>query len=100
MKKRRRSGLTLDDWLKEEMKDPEFRKGFEAAEAQWHAAKSIVAARKKAKLTQTELAKRIKTDQKAIWRLESGRQNATIGMLSKIAKATNCDLRVELLPRT
>ncbi len=99
MKKKDRNGLPFNEWLAEEMRDPEFRKHYEAAEAQWLASKSIAAARKRAKLTQTELAKRIKTDQKAIWRLESGRQNATIGMLSKIAKATNCDLRVELLPR-
>ena len=99
MKKRARNGLPLDEFLKEELKDPEIRLGYETAKAAWLASQAIAAARKRARLTQVQLAKRIKTDQKAIWRLETGRQNATVGMLWKIALATDSELRLDLVPR-
>lgn len=99
MKKKDRNGLPLDQFLREELKDPKIRKHYEAAKAEWLVAKAVVAARKRAHLTQVELARRIKTDQKAIWRLEAGRQNATVDMLWKIAAATNSDLRLDLIPR-
>ena len=94
------SGLPLREFLKEELKDPEIRAHYKAAKAEWLVAKAVTTARKRAKLTQVQLAKRLKTDQKAVWRLETGRQNATVGMLWKIALATGCELRVELVPRT
>ena len=61
--------------------------------------KMVAAARKRAHLTQDQLAKRLKTDQKAIWRLEAGQQNATVDMLWRIAAATNSDLRMDFVPR-
>jgi len=99
MRKRDRNGLPLREFLKEELSDPEIRKHYEAAKAEWLVAKAVVSARKRARLTQTQLAKRIKTDQKAIWRLEAGRQNATVDMLWRIARATNSRLRLNLVPQ-
>jgi DNA-binding XRE family transcriptional regulator len=99
IKMKDRNGLSLQQFLKEELADPEVRKHYEEAKAEWLVAKAVAAARKRAHLTQVQLAKRIKTDQKAIWRLEAGRQNATVGMLWKIALATDSCLRVSLVPR-
>lgn len=99
MKKRIRNGLSLKDFLAEELADPEVRGHCLAEKAEWLVARAIIAARRRARLTQVELAKKLKTDQKAIWRLEAGRQNATVGLLWKVALATGCDLRVELIPR-
>ena len=87
MKKKDRNGLSLAEFLKEELADPEVRKHFEAAKAEWLVAKMVATARKRAHLTQDQLAKRLKTDQKAIWRLEAGQQNATVDMLWRIAAA-------------
>lgn len=99
MKKKVRNEILFDDFLKEELKDPEIRGKYEAARAEWLVAKAVTTARKRARLTQVELAKRVKTDQKAIWRLEAGRQNATVDMLWRIAAATNSELRVDLVAR-
>lgn len=99
MKKKDRNGVLFDDFLKEELKDPEIRRGYEAARGEWLVAKAVTAARKRARLTQVQLAKKIKTDQKAIWRLEAGRQNATVDMLWRIADATNSELRLDLVAR-
>lgn len=98
-KKRDRNGLPLSEFLKDELADKEVRKHFGAARAESLVAKAVATARKRAHLTQVQLAKKIKTDQKAIWRLEAGRQNATVDMLWKIAVATNSDLKLDLLPR-
>lgn len=99
MKNKDRNGLPLQEFLKEELADKEVRKHFEEARAESLVAKAVSKARKRAHLTQDQLADRINTDQKAIWRLETGRQNATVDMLWKIAAATNCDLRLDLVPR-
>lgn len=99
MGKKERNGILFDDFLKEELKDPGIRSMYEAARAKWLVAKAVTTARKRARLTQVELAKRVKTDQKAIWRLEAGRQNATVDMLWRIAAATNSELRVDLIAR-
>lgn len=98
-KNKDRNGLPLDEFLKSELADKEVRKHYEAARAETLVAKAVVAARKRAHLTQVQLAKKVKTDQKAIWRLEAGRQNATVDMLWKIAIATDSDLKLDLTPR-
>ena len=99
MKRKNSNGLLFRRFLKEELKDRDIRKHYEEAKAETLVAKAVSSARKRAHLTQVQLAERIKTDQKAIWRLEAGRQNATVSMLWKIAAATGSDLQVNLVPR-
>ena len=55
----------------------------------------IYLARKKKRFTQTELAKRIKTTQSVIARIEKGDQNLTTDTLNQIAKALNKRLMIE-----
>lgn len=98
MKRKERNGLPFRSFLKEELADPGVRKYYEEAKAGAIVARAVIIARKRSHLTQVQLAKRVKTDQKAIWRLESGRQNATIDMLWKIAQATDSELQVNLVP--
>jgi ribosome-binding protein aMBF1 (putative translation factor) len=60
-----------------------------------------VAERRLAKgLSQRELAERVGTTQSAIARLERGGRPPRIDTLLNIAEALDCDLRVELSPRT
>jgi DNA-binding XRE family transcriptional regulator len=99
MKRKSRNSLPLSEFLAEELADGEIRKHYQAAKAEWLVAKAVVGARKRARLTQTELAKKLKTHQKTIWRLEAGRQNATVDMLWRIAQATNSNLQVSLVAR-
>jgi transcriptional regulator with XRE-family HTH domain len=51
-------------------------------------------------LSQTELAELTGTTQSAIARLESGGRPPRIDTLMRIANALDCELRVELRPRT
>lgn len=62
-------------------------------------ARAVLSARKRAGLTQVQLAKKLKTDQKAVWRLEAGKQNATVDMLWRVAGATDSLLTLDLVPR-
>lgn len=59
-------------------------------------AKAVLEARRRAGVTQVELARRIKSDQKGVWRLESGRHNATIETLEKVATALEGALAVSI----
>jgi ribosome-binding protein aMBF1 (putative translation factor) len=51
-------------------------------------------------LSQRELAELCGTTQSAIARLESGRRAPRIDTLLRVANALDCELRVELRPRT
>jgi ribosome-binding protein aMBF1 (putative translation factor) len=60
-----------------------------------------VAERRLAKgLSQRELAERVGTTQSAIARLERGGRPPRIDTLLNIAEALDCDLRVDLTPRS
>lgn len=70
---------------------------YDALAGEYALAASLIDARMKAKLTQTELARRMGTTQSAIARLESGRSVPSGATLLKLAKAVNRTLRVEFL---
>jgi len=53
----------------------------------------IRTARRKKKMSQAELARRIGSDQPVISRIEHGRQNISIGYIEKIASALRVPMR-------
>lgn len=55
------------------MADPEYQAAYEASEAEFAVAATMIAARKRAKLSQKDLAARMGTTQSAIARMESGK---------------------------
>jgi DNA-binding XRE family transcriptional regulator len=64
-------------------------------EDEFAVAAALIEARAKARLTQSELARRMGTTQSAIARLESGRNAPSGQTLMKFAKAVRRKLRVE-----
>lgn len=97
MKKRVKRGTTLDEWLNEEMKDPKFRQHYEDAEVELKVAYEIMKAREAAKVTQGELARRIKSKQQTVSRIEMGGQNLTVVTLNRIARALKGSLQIRIL---
>jgi DNA-binding Xre family transcriptional regulator len=88
-----------EDLLAQEIKDPEFKREYEALEDEFTLAREIVALRKDRHLTQKELAERIGTSQPAIARLESGNyKNLSLSFLRRVAKALNAVPEVHLRP--
>ncbi|HEY3070268.1 MAG TPA: helix-turn-helix transcriptional regulator [Gaiellaceae bacterium] len=63
-------------------------------------AECVAERRKELGLSQAELAELVATTQSAIARLESGGRPPRIDTLLRIANALDCDLIVELKPRT
>ena len=80
--------------LEEEMKDPEFRKGFEMEKKKLEISLAIIELRKKKKISQAKLAQKAGVKQSAIGRIEAGKQNLTIETLQQIALALNKKLEI------
>lgn len=81
------------------MADPEFRREYEKADAEFAIVEALVLARTAANLSQAELAKKIGTTQSAIARLEGGGVSPSLATLRRYAEATGTKLHIELLSR-
>jgi DNA-binding XRE family transcriptional regulator len=93
-------GRTLKQHIREKMKNPEFAKAWHELGVEFSILEGVIKARKKARLTQQELAKRIGTKQPALSRLEKGGfEKANIETLRKIAKALDYELIVRFQPK-
>ena len=88
---------TFREYLKKEMKNPSFRKGYEEEKQKLSLGHQIFLAREKKEMTQAELAKQIGTRQSNISRLEQGNYNFTVEMLEKIAEALDAKLKIEFI---
>jgi len=89
----------FDLYLDEQMRDPVFAGLFEQAGEAWDVALQITALRKKAGLSQKELARLLKTSQQQISRLESsGYEGHSLRMLRRVAEALHARVRVVFEP--
>lgn len=86
---------TLEDHIKDSLKDPAFRKAWEESEAEYQVSRALIAARIKGKISQQELAKRANTTQAVISRIENMTGNPSIGLLQKIAQALNLKVKIQ-----
>lgn len=87
---------TFKAHLKQSLKDPEFKKAYDALEPEFALANQLIGMRVKRGLTQAKLAKLMGTKQSAIARLESGTYNASLKQLDKVAKALNAKLTIKI----
>jgi len=76
------------------MKDPEFRREYEKLEPEFQIARQIIGARIKNKMTQADLAKKAKTGQAVISRLEGMNAKPSISLLSRVAKALGTKIQI------
>jgi len=94
MRKKKRPIYTFEDDLRESLKDPGFKKAWEESEAEYLLAKKIIDKRLKKKMSQRALAKKVKTSQAAISRIETMQGNPSFSFLKKIAHALDTKLQV------
>ena len=87
----------IQKYLKIELKDKKLKKLYDEYGKQLEIAYQIIQLRKKQKITQSELAKKIGTTQSNIARMESGKQNFTIDILSKVAHVFNKELKISII---
>ena|SRR5688572_18354243 len=88
----------IKDLHKRWMDEPEYRREYEALEEEFALASAMIDARKRAGLTQEELAKEMETSQSAIARIESGRAFPSGSTLKRFARATGTRLRITFEP--
>ena len=89
----------FDRYLEEQMQDPAFAARFKAAGEAWDVALQIAALRQRAGLSQKDLARKLKTSQQQISRLESpGYEGHSLRMLRRLAKVLHARVQVVLEP--
>jgi transcriptional regulator with XRE-family HTH domain len=89
----------FDRHLEEQLRDPNFAERFKRAGEAWDVALQIAALRQRAGLSQKELARRVKTSQQQICRLESpGYEGHSLSMLRRVARELSARVRVVFEP--
>lgn len=77
------------------LKDPAFRKALKETELEYEVARTIIKARIAQGLTQAQLAKKLKTRQSVISRVENANTVPSLAFLKRLADALNVSLRVQ-----
>jgi predicted transcriptional regulator len=79
------------------MQTEEFRDAYKKADAEFRVIEALVLARKRAGLSQEQVAARAGTTQSAIARLEGGGVSPSISTLRRYAEATGARLEINLV---
>ena len=87
--------VSYEDWLAEQMKDPEFRAEYEALEPAYQLTRLRIARG----LTQAQLAELVGTRQPGIARLESGKTEPKLSFLRRVAKALGYRIEIRFVPQ-
>lgn len=90
---------TLQELKKEQMKNPEFVKEYEAIQPEMDVIRAIVDARTSQNITQKELAERTGINQADISKLENGTRNPSINLLKRLADGMGMVLKIEFVPK-
>ena len=90
--------VKFDDFLKEQLQDPEFKKEYEALQPERAIIQAIIDARKQSGLTQKELSERTGITQGDISKLERGNANPSIRTLERIAEGLGMRLQISFVP--
>ena len=88
--------IDFQDFLNEEMKDPEFRREYEALEFETGLAHAITEAREARGLTRKQLAKMAGVKEKEVEDFEYVNKESTINLFHKLASVLG--LKPEFLP--
>ena len=82
------------------MKDPNFRKDYDALGEEFQYNAELLRARQSAGMTQEEIAKKMGTKREAVSRIESirGKTSPSLKTLKKYAEAVGCKLQIKLVP--
>lgn len=81
------------------LKDPEFRKEYDALEPEYKLAIALIRLRLAKGLTQEELARLLNTKQESIARLESGSSLPSLSTVKKVANALDAEVEINLRPK-
>lgn len=91
---------SFDAFKKRVLQDKDTKAAYDLLEPEFALLRKFINARKKARFSQVELAKRLDVQQPAIARLERGGYTTTsVGKLAKVADALGYSLKISLSPK-
>ena len=87
----------FNDYLNEQMKNPEFKEEYDALEPEFAIIQAIIDARKSSGITQKELSQKSGIAQGDISKLENGNANPSLKTLQRLASAMGKRLKIEFV---
>ena len=84
----------LKDLHRRWSKDDDYNSAYDALGEEFELAKALIEARIRAGLSQTQLARRMKTSQSYVARIEGGKVRPSTAALERFARATGTRLRI------
>lgn len=90
---------TLENDLRKRLKDPEFRRFWKESEVEYQLARKLIEKRLKQRISQRGLAKKAKTTQAVISRVENMNANPSLRLLKRLANALDSRLEVRLVSK-
>ena len=90
--------VKFDDFLQEQLNDPEFKKEYEALQPEHAIIQAIIDARVQSGMTQKELSERTGIAQGDISKLERGNANPSLRTLQRLAAGMGMIMRIEFVP--
>lgn len=91
--------IPVENAIRRWMKDPEFKAEYDALGPEFALAEAMIEARKRAGLSQAQVAEKMGTRQPVVARLESGRASPTFATLLSFGKAVGQKLVVAFEPQ-
>ena len=86
------------DFLNEQLRDENFKKEYDALEAEFSVIQAMIDARKASGLTQKDLSERTGIAQADISKLENGNANPSLKTLQRLADGMGMKLKLEFVP--
>lgn len=87
----------MQKYLEEQLKNPEFKKEYDALEPEFAVIRAILDARREKGITQKELSERTGIAQGDISKLENGSANPSVKTLKRVAAALGKKVKIEFV---
>ena len=91
-------GKNFRETLNEQLKNPEFKKEWDALEPEYQIIKAMLETRNEKAMTQKQLADITGIPQADISRLENGNANPSLRTLQRLAEGMGMKLKLEFVP--
>lgn len=91
-------GKSFRESLNEQLRDPEFKKEWDALDPEFQVIRAMIDARQQKQITQKELADITGIDQADISRIENGNANPSLQTLKRLAAGLGMAVKVEFVP--
>ena len=87
---------TFQDDLKDRLENKTFKKVWLESETEYLLAKQMIESRLEKKISQRELARKVKTTQAIISRVETMRANPSLSLIKRIARALGTEFSLQI----